>query len=536
MMELQEVLGPGAVDPRVLPILNHLLHKIAIYRESLSQAEEVKQELKAIVERLTSPPQYPAVFIDYVGDAVPPQALVGFGGGRHVVGCGETEFFDSLHPGDEVLLPEAKNVIVAHLKRPVTTCGETATFERYTDDGRLVLSTQHGAEVLVEPALGLRELELGSGDKVLWNNHCLMAFDRVSRRPEEELGLEDTPDVTFDDIGGQDEAIRKMQDAFFAPLVNPDLSDKYSLKGLISCMEVGPPGNGKTMMAQALANWAASVSPTGNCLFSNQGPGDHRDPLYGNSERNLRQPFQAARKALDEVPERPVILFYDEIDSIGSQRGSSISTAIDDRVIATFLTELSGFKKREKLFVLAATNRRDLLDSALMRPGRLGDEVIVVQKPNIEGARAIFGVHFRAQVPYRHRSGSSDENRSLIIESAVSRIFSPNGDNELGRLKFRDDSERPVLSSDLISGASIANIANRAKQAACLREARTGEEGITMEDVLDAVAAECETLWGNLSRRNCHVYLDDLPQDLDVVSLTRNERKVGRVHRYFKVA
>lgn len=533
---LQEMLGDEGQSPLLGAVLHRLLAEGCRLREGLQQAGRIHADLKEKLNRFLAPPLIPGVFVGYMGEGPARQAIVGVGQGRRVVNCSDDPGLAELQPGDEVLLSEPLNLIVARPAGVVMQVGETATFQRYSQGGRLLIATPGGMDVLVDAALGLRDQTLQPGDQVVWDRQSWMAFERLPRDPRVEFGLVAAPAVTFADIGGLDSTIAELQDLIAIPLTRPDLAAKYQLKSARSCLLVGGPGLGKTMIAQATANWISSVSPCGEALFGYIKPGSHRSMWYGESEGNIRRPFQLARQALVENPERPIILFQDELDSIGTHRGTSYGSAIDDRVMTSYLAELDGFEARARIFVLAASNRADLLDSALTRAGRLGDRIIEIPRPDSAGAAAILGKHLQAGDFYHHAGTPAAQGRDHLIASVVSRLYAPNGDSLLGTVKLRDGSERPVRAADLMNGASLANLAMRAKQAACLREARTAVAGIRLEDVLDAAQAEVESLWGKLSPRNCRHYLTDLPADLDVVSLTAQRRQVPRPHRVLRVA
>jgi proteasome-associated ATPase len=288
------------------------------------------------------------------------------------------------------------------------------------------------------------------------------------------------------------------------------------------------------MMARALANWLAKTSRTGRSRFMNVKPASLHSMWYSQSEANYREVFRVARQAGDEEPEVPVVIFFDEVDAIGASRGASLRE-VDDRVLTAFMTELDGLESRGNILVVAATNRLDVLDPALLRPGRLGDNVIEVPRPGAIAAREIFARHLRADIPYAE-NGYNGQERHEIIEAIVSRIYSPNADNDLAIITLRDGRRRMIKASDLMSGAGIAKIALAAVERACMREVESGEAGVKLEDLLASLAEEFESSARALTSANCRNYISDLPQDVDVVRVEAVKRKVSRSQRYLSVA
>jgi SpoVK/Ycf46/Vps4 family AAA+-type ATPase len=224
------------------------------------------------------------------------------------------------------------------------------------------------------------------------------------------------------------------------------------------------------------------------------------------------------------------------VDAIGAARGESLHR-VDDKVQTAFMTELDGLESRGNILVVAATNRRDTLDPGLARPGRLGDLIIDIPRPGMDAAAAVFEKHLPVSIPYA-RDGDEDavSSRRRIIGTAVSRLYAPNAEGDLAAVMFRDGTRRTIRARDLMNGAHIANIARTAVERACLREIERGESGLTVTDLLDAIADELPAAIAGLTPANCHMFVSGLPQDMAVVRVEPIVRQVHRPHRFINVA
>lgn len=515
----------GALD-------RHLLGEIWRLHGGLARAGESQAELKALLDRLTAPPWHPAIYLGPVATADGPAAVVIHGHARRIVRLNEGVSADDLAAGDEVFLGHEMNIVVARSAVSHSRCGDTAAFDRYTSDGRLVVNSRD-EEIIVDAAASLRDRSLKSGDLLRWDRAVGMAFEVIERSRGADFFLEEAPAETFDDIGGLDAQIDELQRAVLMRLRHGALVAKYGLRPKRSVLLWGPPGTGKTMLARALANRLRELSPSGRARFMNIKPGSLHSMWYAESERNYREVFRVAREAGDRDPDIPVVIYFDEVDAIGAVRGASV-TRVDDRVLTAFMAELDGLESRGNVMVVASTNRRDVLDPGLTRPGRLGDAVIHVPPPGRKAARAILGKHLRPSIPYAHNGHGADEaaTREEILDAAVARLYAPNGESDLAVMMFRDGRQRTVKARDLVSGAVIAKIALSAVERACLREAGSGEPGVRLDDVVWAMETELTGAARVLTPANCRAYLADLPQDVDVVSVQPVERKVPRPERY----
>jgi SpoVK/Ycf46/Vps4 family AAA+-type ATPase len=259
---------------------------------------------------------------------------------------------------------------------------------------------------------------------------------------------------------------------------------------------------------------------------------------YSQSEANYREVFRAAREAAATNPGSKVVMFFDEVDSIGKARQGGAYSRVHDNVLTAFLAELDGLAERGDILVVAATNRPEDLDPALARAGRLGDLRITVPRPNRRAAQAILAKHLPAELHYTvNGSGAdSDAARHEIIENATSKMFAANGETELANLTFRDGQRRTIRMPDLINGAVIASIARSAVERACLRKIQTGERGVRWEDVSLEITTHFQREVASLTPSNCRSYLTGLPYDLDVVNVEPIVRRVKRPPVFWRPA
>ncbi len=530
---LDSVLLPPDPSP-VLPeassaIELRLLDEIRGLKGALQVAATQQQALKELIDKVTAPPLHPAVLIDFARLPGGISAVVAQGDARRVVAISPEVNPGLLSAGVEVLLGPERNVIVGVSPRRVLSTGETATFERLTADRRMIVRSRE-EEVVVDVARELRGASLKAGDSVRWSRALGFAFEKVDQASDRNGFLEDTPAETFASIGGLDPEIAKLTRSIRLQRDHGATVTRYGLRPKRSVLLSGPPGTGKTLLARALANWLASISPSGRSRFCPIKPGALSSVWFGQTESNLRSLFAAARAEGELNPEVPVVIWLDEVDGIGARRGASFGR-VDDRVLLALMAELDGFESRGNVLVVAATNRKGDLDPGLLRPGRLGDLVLDIRRPNREAAEAILARHFGESVPVE-----AGRSRSDLIESAISRIYAPNGIGAIAELLFRDGKKRPVLAGDLASGAVLAQVAQDAIEKAAFREAEGGVGGVRSTDVLEAVDDAIHTAAGALSPSNCRSHLDDLPQDLDVVKVEPVVRCARREYRYLRIA
>ncbi len=512
----------------------YLIERIYMMHCALLEAKDNQHKLKELLDKLSATPWVPAICIQIFGSSMGPRAAVQVGTARRVVGFVDDLDPKTIHVGDEVFLSTEMNVITAKSPNGVPRGGEIVVYERKTTDGRLVLR-QRDEEIIVDAAAVLHEVAMANGDLVRIDRNAWLALERIERSQGGHFFLEDTPSTTFGEIGGLEAQIARIRSTIDLHLLHPETALKYGLQRKGSLLLVGPSGTGKTMIARALANWLAKLYPSGQSRFINIKPSGLNSMWFGQSEANYREAFRVARLASQREPNVPVVMFFDEVDSVGMSRGRA-NSHVDDRVLTAFMAELDGLAARGNILVVAATNRRDALDPALLRAGRLGDLVLEVPRPNMKAGHDIFAKHLRPEIPYA-RNGHGDDaiaTREEIISAAVSHLYAPNADNELATIQFRDGKRRVLRRADLVSGAIIANIVNVAVERACTREVETNESGLRLEDVVTALTEEFETVARALTPANCRHHVADLPQDVDVVGVEPVVRKVKHPIRYFR--
>jgi proteasome-associated ATPase len=502
-----------------------LVQRITATVEGLEGARATQAQLKHLLDTLATPPWYRAILDELIPTDAGVRAAVVHNGVARVVNLAEDVDRSTLAPGDEVYLGHELNVVVG--KSPFgARCGETARFERYTGDGRIVLKARD-EEFVVRAGGGLSATALQPGDQVRWDRAVWLAFEKIDCAAGQQYLLSDVPNLTRDQVGGQARNLDALLAALTAPLIAPAAAARYGLSTRTSTLMWGPPGVGKTLMARVAAAELARLSGQ-RARIAVVKPAEWESPWVGETQQNIRNCFAAAAREAARSGGF-TILFLDEIEAIGRIRGGSLSHHAD-KFLAALLAELDGFSERSNVAVIAATNRKDLVDPALLE--RLSDVEIAVPRPDLRAARGIFRIHLAEALPYSPNGTAATATRDEIIETAVSRFYSPNGDNDLCLLRLRDGKTRTVAARDLASGRIFEQICRAARRSAFLRETRDGDAGVRVADINEAVSDAFERLATTLSPRNAHAYLSDLPQDVDVVSVEPIKRKLSRAHRY----
>ena len=382
---------------------------------------------------------------------------------------------DALQPGRLVRLGDG-TVIVEACAYDVT--GQLATLIEKIDEGRAVVADQQGTEHLVRlaaPLVGAAR----AGDTVLVDLKAGFAFERIAKTEVNQLSLEEVPDVTYADIGGLASQIETIKDSVELPFAHPELYRQYKLNPPKGLLLYGPPGCGKTLIAKAVANSLSQrIGDGGQAHFINVKGPELLNKFVGETERRIRLIFERARELASDG--RPVIVFFDEMESIFRTRGSGVSSDMETTVVPQLLTEIDGVEGIANVIVIGATNREELIDPAILRPGRL-DIKIRVSRPNRAEAADIFARYITPDIPLA-------DTPQALIDAAVEAMFAPRPFVELSLV---DGSSETLHYSDFVSGAMIANVVDRAKKLAikdAIADGTTG--GITADHLRAAVRAE----------------------------------------------
>ena len=470
-VKLEYVRMLRTTDPENTPRIDQfLLSHLCKSREGLLAAKEKMAELGALIEKLTASPWHTAIFVSSLPSPGGDRAIVLHGSSQRVVGLNDGVTLAGLETGDEVFLTNSLNLIMAKSPRGVRLGGETALFDRKLPNGRIVLRWRD-EELIADATPALAATELANGDLLRFDRNLWMAFEKVEQARGHKCILEDVPDIRAGDIGGLDSQIETLFSALTMALTDPGKAARYGLGGRQSILMIGPPGCGKTLMAKAAANEVVRVSGT-RCRFAVVKPSEFESPWVGETQSNIRNFFKRLREA---AAEGFVVAFFDEIESVGRIRGSATGHH-SDKFLAALLAELDGFTDRKNIAIISATNRKDLVDAALLE--RISDIEIPVGRPKMQEARAILGIHLPATLPFCPNGSEAGATRGEIIETAVSRFYSPNSDNEISTIRFRDGKERTVVARELVSGRiSSRSAARRAAPHACANSAARASRG-----------------------------------------------------------
>lgn len=502
-----------------------LITKIREITLGVAKAQEHQAELKELLNDFRSTPWFPAIVLSQVETFQGNRVMVmTSGNSRRVVQLEKNMIGQPLAAGEEVFLDQNLKLVMAKAPYGCPLGGETGLFERRTADGRIVLRCRD-EEVVVEVAAPLKNCPLNRGDQLRWDRMVWMAFEKMDRQEGRHFILQQIPDGELDQVGGHETGFKKLLEALTAALASPEKAMQYGINRQQSILMIGPPGCGKTLMARIAAAEVQRRSGQ-QCHFAVVKPAEWESPWVGETQKNMRACFTALREA---AKTGVAILFLDEIEAIGRIRGSGVGQH-NDKALAALLAELDGFADRQGIAIIAATNRTDLVDPALLE--RLSDVEIRVDRPSQDAARAIFRIHLPDSLPFSPNGTKAAMTHQDVIEVAVSRLYSPNAGAELCILKFRDGKTRTVQARELVSGRFITQVCHAVKQSAFLRDERGDAPGIRVEDMETAITDGVERLTQTLTRHNVGAYLTNLPQDMDVVSVTPIIRRIKRPHRY----
>ncbi|HEX3089485.1 MAG TPA: proteasome ATPase, partial [Ilumatobacteraceae bacterium] len=377
---------------------------------------------------------------------------------------------------------------VVQSRQPEIT-GEVVTIKELLDDGVRALVSGHADEERVcELADALRGVHLRSGDTMRLDTRSNLLLEKLPRPEVEDLLLEEVPDISYEDIGGLDSQIEQIADAVELPFLYQDLFAEHQLPAPKGILLYGPPGCGKTLIAKAVANSLAKKvaektgDDKGQSYFINiKGP-ELLNKYVGETERQIRLVFQRAREKSEEG--WPVIVFFDEMDSMFRTRGSGISSDMESTIVPQLLAEIDGVEGLRNVIVIGATNREDLIDPAILRPGRL-DVKIKIERPNAAAARQIFARYLTDEIPI-------DPNDAIpsMLDRTVAEMYRDDEDNQFLEVTYQNGDKEILYYKDISSGAMIENIVRRAKKLAIKRVIAGGARGVCAQDLLDSIKQE----------------------------------------------
>ncbi|MDG2022830.1 MAG: proteasome ATPase [Actinomycetota bacterium] len=461
---------------------------------TLREAREHIATLREEVDKLTQPPSAYGTLIAANEDGT---VDVHANGRKVRVSLHPDLAEQDLETGSEVVLNESLNVVMA--RRPESS-GEVVTLKEVLADGeRALVVGRADEERVVELAGHLREQTMRSGDSLLLDIRANLVLERLPRPEVDDLLLEEVPDVTYNEIGGLDGQIEQITDAVELPYLHQDLFRDYELPAPKGILLYGPPGCGKTLIAKAVANSLAKkiadVAGDGQAqsFFINVKGPELLNKYVGETERQIRQIFQRAREKASEG--WPVIVFFDEMESLFRTRGSGISSDMESTVVPQLLAEIDGVEGLRNVIVIGASNREDLIDPAILRPGRL-DVKIKIHRPDETAAAAIFATYLKQHLPIDPieiddlGGGDPDKAVRVMIERTVEEMYRDEEHNQFLEVTYQNGDKEVMYFKDFASGAMIENIVRRSKKSAIKRAIATGSQGIRLDDLLGSIRQE----------------------------------------------
>ncbi|GFP30949.1 proteasome-associated ATPase [Candidatus Hakubella thermalkaliphila] len=458
---------------------------------ALYEAREQIQALKEEVDKLCAPPSGFGVFLGHNEDGT---VDILTAGRKMRVNVHSDINVEELTKGQELILNEGLNVVQV---RGFEVQGEVVKLKDVLGDGRAIITYRADEERVAELAAPLRNTRLNIGDHLLFDPRSGYLLEKLPKAEIEDLILEEVPEIDYSDVGGLDAQIEAMRDAIELPYLYAEYFREHKLTAPKGVLLYGPPGCGKTLIAKAVANNLArkmrekTGKDTKSYFLNVKGP-ELLNKYVGETERKIREVFQKAKeKAKEDVP---VVIFFDEMDALFRTRGSGISSDVESTIVPQFLSEIDGVESLKNVIVIGASNRQDLIDPAILRPGRL-DVKIKIDRPDKKGAVDIFSKYLTADLPIHESElkacgGNVQAVVQGLIEKTVEEMYGVGDNNKFLEVTYANGEVEIFYFKDFASGAMIENIVSRAKKFALKRLISTGEKGIMLVDLIQAVREE----------------------------------------------